>query len=631
MTEQNRITTCDVSLIVGSIYEADGAETLEEAFHENNEVVTRSRGYYWRHNSNEVKTTFPIAMTQNPTWSNFWDRFALYTTKTNSGQIEDKPIQLQASDFVYVDYLGPDEGKKVYACSPSKGLFTLTMEISGAVATRVLEQGCCHINYSRVYNKFLICSDNRTSIGAASKLIIWDGTPNGGYNAYEYKVDNVAAPFNISAYGVLYYSGGSRVYGFHLGAAIYNGPHNRTGFGGFYVIESVLSGTSYPISRGPGYYYLNGDEDNQTPDNNGQSEKGTTSNRYICDDIKFMRFSIPNINLLWVVACGGNTYGGFNNHGEDVLISQVGNDSVQQFYRFRFSSNGKQKMYRVLQSLKATWSYKKAGSSAVLGTGIGMICSYDSSIPVVWFPSDFRPYDERYITHGDDNFKLPVCHLDGANNNQWLSAVDTENFLIVSGSSQLCYSPFAQTNTEPVPKNMTRVIRVLPNSSTAGDLYSNYIDAVTFGNDTYFCANGGIIRAENLATTDDLNTVTFHTYDIKDKTGTYGVQMLYVTHDGDYIYAVGVASGAGQAVIIKPSGDNAPAVTNGVITTVDFNKSVGTIGNIYAKMYAALDEVKNGYATDPNGTPPGSSRTWTQIRTTLLASGDQDIINHLNS
>lgn len=629
MTEQNRITTCNASLIVGSIYEADGAETLKEALHEKNEVVTRSRGNYWRHNSNDIKATFPIAMTQNPTWSNFWNRFALYVTKTNSGQIEDKSTQLQANDFVYVDYLGPDEGKKVYACSPSKGLYTLTMEASGTTATRVLEQGCCHINYSRVHNKFLICSDNRTSIGAASKLIIWDGTPNGGYNAYEYKVDNVAAPFNISAYGVLCYSGGSRVYGFHLGAATYNGPHNRTGFGGFYVVESVLSGTSYPITRGPGYYYLNGDEDNQTPDNNGQSEEGPTSNRYICDDIKFMRFD--GLNLLWVVACGGNTYGSFNNHGEDVLISQVGNDSVQPFYRFRFSNNSKQKMYRVLQSSQATWNYKKADSSAVLGTGIGLICSHDNGTPVVWFPSDFHPYDERFTTYEDDNFKLPVCQLDGANNDQWLSAVDAKNFLIVSGSSQLCYSPFAQTNTEPVPKNMTRVIRVLPNSSTVSDAYSDYIDAVTFGNDTYFCASGGLIRAENLATTDDLNTVTFHAYDIKDKTGVYGVQILSVTHDEDYIYAVGVASDTGQAVIIKPSDDTAPVATNGVITTVDFNKTVGTIGDIYAKIHAALDAVKNGYATDPSGMPPGSSRTWTQIRSTLLASGDQDIIDRLNA
>ena len=626
MSEQDFNFTIIRKHVFGNqIYEST-SKVIPESIVEDNQVVTkRDLSIYWNSTIEDDKTIltteFPIAATEQTTWSDFWNRYVIYTSATSSGTKEGS-ITLTASDFVYVDYLGPTNNKKVYACSPSKGLYTMTPTGNTITAEQVLAQGCVHVNYSTNQDRFLICSDNRTSLGTACALIIWDGSTNTKvlqYNAYSTNV-----PFNISAYGILYYSGSTRIYGFYLGGATYNGEHNKTGFGSFYLYENDLQNSSITIYRNSGYSYLNGDGDTSTPDNSQYD-----SNRFVSADIKCIKFSNPS-NSVWVVATDGNTCGSFSNWGEDVLISQVGSDSVGKFYRFRFrTANNKQKVAKILFSANSTWNH-----NGTTGTGIGIVCCYDNNIPVYWFPSDFHPESEKNTIASSSSFKIPSCTLgSGANNNQWLSCIDTANYVLIGGSSKICYMPLAQSNasSNPNPLNMSRTLTAIPNNPYS--TYGHYLDMTAVNDDVYVCANGAVIQIKGVNSISDISTLTTDSYvatEIKDDNNN-SIQLVSVTNDGEYIYAVGTSSGSGKAVIIKPDGGGG-VISDSIITTSEFSKLkiCPTIHRWYSTLGQCLTTIKTNKETNPSGIVPGSSKTWLQAYNSLMSSGDADIINFLN-
>ena len=145
------MTTTDYTLVEDNLVSKEIYEFSET---EENRVVKGyvepwTKGQTFRENDTLI-TNLPIAATDKTLWDDFWNKYELYVKTETQTEDEDphKPVELEASDFRFIDYIGPSGNKKVYATSPTKGVYTLSLNNEQKlVVEQVCDYGCCNIVY----------------------------------------------------------------------------------------------------------------------------------------------------------------------------------------------------------------------------------------------------------------------------------------------------------------------------------------------------------------------------------------------------------------------------------------------------------------------------------------------------
>ena len=628
----------------------------------------------WQTNTTDgfVYTDFPISATNRSSWDNFWNKYEFYVRVVDEDD-QDDTTELDSNDFVYVDYIGPEGGKHVYACSPSRGLYELsTDEDNNLSANRIFTNGCCHINYHDAGNAggdyiamYVLCSDNRTSGDNANAIYLWLG-PGNSVSVIHRAYNGTNLPFHLSTWGRLYYYNSAWHYGYMFGAYSYasNGQHN--GYGCWYA--DVL--------------YLENLKDNPTNTNksssiikqlpayqNTASVKDTSGDstrlRYTPMDIVYHKFYYGQGNgsgavssygsvCTWFVATGAATENG--NNGNDVLIMEAvsisttqtdadgetrpyiptASDSNTTLYRFQIRDQTKQKIARILI---ATCDYKLyannsndyyVGGSSSGPSEIAIICCFDSNIDPYWMGGFVRPKNFKDISAYDSDY-FPIAMFQKADgsgivNNQWLACKEFANFSVLSPGGQRYLVKISKTVDEHYGWKTNEAIKYMWKLTLDGVYINHYLDYTISGTDVWICGHGGMIKCDGLY---DLPFTqaneTFPSTSIKEyrmKVDNHDVQMSSSTYDDDAgkIYAVGTygtGSTGGAACVIDISGESGggsstiPSSKNRVITTCQLKKTASTMAptNSINNLYVGIQNVLSAIKT--NGAPGAANRSTT--------------------
>ena len=633
MSETVKYTAIKYNTLADKIYEG--------SINDNNEVVIGYNEKWTDGSNNDLINTLPLAITEKQAWTDFWSKYELYIGVPGGGGYEEHDFGVN-SEFVYIEYLGNSSTRtqKVYACSPNKGLYTLT--VSGnhkLVATQVLNNGCCHIDYNTNTDRFLICSDNRTTLGTSNCLMVWNGLTS----SPQLTVQKNNLPFHISGYGRLWHNGNFWIYGYILGARNYDSSKLWTAesFGAWYIKESDLATLdNTKIYKCNAYIASNGAQPPADRDKYNVADVKQLDFTYIRDNTTTVN------NHLWVIATNGSTNN--NNLGEDVLIAQCDSTvDVIQFYRYRFrNSNDNVKCSKILYSKwnttdsgKIAYAYNNSNGEYIKGNSFCIISCYEPNICPYWFPGSFHPVDEASVRWDNDYFLIrPFNNNESQSvaNNQWLSCLDLDNFALLGGGGgnssnekylyKLNYE-ISHDSDNWRPKYMNRPLVHLSTLTQKTSIY-HYLHMCVLGNndDVYICGHGGVIRLLGMKTKsyNEADTVATDDYLIEEGT----IIMNIACNDEKYIYAIGYSHQASTinhniAVVI---GTN--IITNSLTTSasdvikttspLDVNNSV-SIKALYEDIETnVLDVIK-----------AGKSSTYSTAYNKLIACQDADIVDYL--
>lgn len=647
--------------------------------------VLKNMNEHWEITNDWLANNLPVAAVEKEAWNSFWNRFEIYVKLKNVDTEPDEPepptppepepfVELDSADFTFIDFIGKNTGgvdeRKVYATSPSLGLYVLSVNNSQLVMQQAFQHdqktidnpnadtyGCCHIVYNPTYEKFIMCSDNRTNI-EGNCIMIWNGNYNSQPTRYrvsnpcQYKSDD-NLPFNHMTRGVVMYNeggSGTETYGYYVSAyrcveSMALPYRNNYGYGAYWFRESYLSNPDDVDGQGhtiatkihqlPSY--------DGTPNIDSGAKYSDNTNQYTAYDIKYYQFNYTcagtsAVNRFWIIGTGKSIYNN-NGEGDDLLITNVvasmekANGYLIQRFQF-YSAHPNQIVSRTLSSNSSHYEYKQ-DNVVWEGNGIIVICNgYNTGTR--WIPGCFQnhkwnSFNFNYGTDGDKAWN-PFVLFQGVDvgNKERLYCLDLDNYALLSDGydnfvEKFCFnithiSVYNQSADSWCPQGQSRrVNKITLNSSSI----KHYLQMMIDGDDNvWFFGSGGALMVERLNNTtwsDTSETLNPTEYSITVQGNS--VELRMATTDSENIFGIGVynsgANGVALAINVGvgllngststnngSNGSSNEGTNSGTISTVPeledqldikcyINRSNTTISSLYTSIKGLLTTIKN--------------------------------------